>query len=115
MFDIYIYFAVAIAWNIHQRSVLEESFVLNAYKVDLEFTFDINAEDSFPRKQGALAYADFAILNVPNNTFQAKTLSMKFDNVNFQSFAGTHSQMVSLNILSNIKIILIISVFLFRI
>lgn len=71
---------------------------MDDFKIPLEFSFDINAVNTFPRKEdGTLAFADFAMLSMPNNTFQSKVLSMKFDNVNFQLLAGANSKTVILS------------------
>jgi hypothetical protein len=62
----------------------------------MEFAFDKEAKESFPRQHGrdSVAYADFAILNKPNTNFQIMNLSMKFDYIHFQWHAGAHSQVV---------------------
>lgn len=91
-----IFVTVGLTWTAAQRSELEklDNFNHDDCKLPVEFIFDKDAKDTFPRKMGSSSYADFAIYNMPNNEFQTKTLSMSFETVNFNWYAQPHSKNV---------------------
>jgi len=93
------YFSVGISWTREVRSLLESGespFNLSNCNIELEFTFDTEGLDCFTRKFSANSrVADFAILNVPNDTFQTEEIIMEFDTVDFNWFASPHTEKVS--------------------
>jgi len=85
-----------LGWPTETRSLLEKTipFDLERCKFELEFNFE-NNEHLFPRVFQNSFYADFAILNRTNTTFQKTVLPMKFDFINFNWFVGTQNKLVS--------------------
>jgi len=92
-----ILFLVGIGWPEETRSVLENTipFNMDRCRFELEFEFDNNSDQLYPRPYLDMYFADFAILNKTNTTFQKTILPMKFDFINFNWFVGTQNKMVS--------------------
>ena len=92
---IYFFFLVGLTWTTLQRDLIESQpvFDLNICKIDLLFTFDYEGRDCFPRtRSSSTAFADFAVFTHPNNTFQTEIVSMQFDSIDFNWYAGAQSQ-----------------------
>jgi hypothetical protein len=68
-------------------------FDISVCSFEIEFN---NLNDSFPRKQSQTIHiADFAIFNIPNVTFQTIPVSLTFDFVDYNWYAGGNSKWVS--------------------
>ena len=94
LYDIF-FFLVGLTWTTLQRDLIESQpvFDLNICKIDLLFTFDYEGRDCFPRtRSSSTSFADFAVFTHPNNTFQTEIVSMQFDSIDFNWYAGAQSQ-----------------------
>jgi len=87
---------VGFSWTREHRSILESAqfpIDLNDCQLLLEFAFDTEGKECFPRKKtGANSFGDFAMLTIPNDTFQIEEISMEFDTVDFNWFASPHTE-----------------------
>lgn len=58
-------------------------------------TFDNDENNWYPRNiSNEILVADFGVLNIPNDKFQFKSLSMNFDSVDFKWFTSPNSAQV---------------------
>lgn len=89
---------MAFTYTTERRQELEaEPFNIDDCQITIEFTFDKNGDECFPRNENTSAYLDLAIFNTPNTTFQNFILSMKFDSVDFTWFTSPNTPKVFLN------------------
>jgi hypothetical protein len=82
------------------------NFDLDLCSIDIEFTFEKDCKNAFPRKPEDIEtfYVDFAIYNLPNPKFQTKYLSMKFDTVDYNCLSKAQStQVTNSSVLFNLK------------
>ncbi len=91
------YFLVGFTWTPAYREILQDEspFELINCEVELEFTFDVNGAECFPRKISQTSQlADFGICSIPNVRFQTEEIQMSFDTVDFNWFASPHTDKV---------------------
>ena len=86
-----------LSWTSKQREIIEAvtPFNFDVCKIEFEFVFDKDGNECFIRKANNALYAEFGMLNIPTKTFQIYNVSMNFDSVDYNWFAGGQSRPVS--------------------
>lgn len=87
---------MGIAWSLEKRAELENLFDLDECTLSLSFTFSSEMNACFPRKFKDSFVADFAIYSLPHGSFQSEEISMVFESINYQWFAGGQSKKVQI-------------------